>query len=194
MKTINATVVSVHTGPSDQFSADEQPSIQVEFDGIVGDRHRSYKRAAWSGNDKQAEGTIRRNERQWSAASVEELAETQEAMDLVDPLTAAAVGVNLCFEGISELSRLPKGTILRFPSGAELMVEEFNPPCLGMGKKLAETMQTRSGKTLEDTAFSKASKLTRGLVGVVEVTGEIKRGDDVEVIIYEHPSWLARTE
>jgi len=193
MKTIKATVVSVHTGPSDQFDKDEQSSIIVELDGVVGDRHRSHSREAWAGNDKQPEGTVRRNERQWSAVSVEELAEIAEAMDLVEPLTAAAVGANLCFEGIPELSRLPRGTIFRFPSEAELQVENFNPPCLDMGTKLAEVMKTRSGKPLDNTAFSKASKLLRGIVGVVEVAGIINPGDEVEVTVYEHPCWLARS-
>jgi len=191
MKTITATVVSVHAGGSDQLSKDEQSSIIVELDGVVGDRHRSYSRETWAG-DKQPKGTVRRNERQWSAVSVEELAEIQEAMDLTEPLTATTLGANLCFEGIAELSRLPKGTIMRFPSGAELMVAEYNPPCLDMGTKLAETMQTRSGTPLENTKFSKASKLLRGVVGVVEVAGIINPGDEVEVILYEHPSWLAR--
>jgi len=191
MKTITAAVVSVHAGGSDQLSKDEQSSIIVELDGVVGDRHRSYSRETWAG-DKQPKGTVRRNERQWSAVSVEELAEIQEAMDLTEPLTATTLGANLCFEGIAELSRLPKGTIMRFPSGAELMVAEYNPPCLDMGTKLAETMQTRSGTPLENTKFSKASKLLRGIVGVVEVAGIINPGDEVEVILYEHPSWLAR--
>ncbi len=193
MQTIKATVISVHTGRSGQYEKDEQTSITVEQDGIVGDRHRSYTRKAWAGGDKQPEGTVRRNERQWSAVSMEELTEIAEAMDLADPLTAGAIGANLCLEGVAELSRLPKGTTLKFPSGAELMVAEFNPPCLDMGKKLADTMQTRSGKALEDTAFSKASKLSRGLVGVVEVVGEIRQGDEVEVTVYEHPSWLVRS-
>jgi MOSC domain-containing protein YiiM len=192
MKTITATVVSVHTGGSDQLSKEEQSSIIVELDGVVGDRHRSYSRETWAG-DKQPKGTVRRNERQWSAVSVEELGEIQEAMDLTVPLTATALGANLCFEGVAELSRLPKGTIMRFPSGAELMVAELNPPCLDMGTKLAETMQTRSGAPLQNTTFSKAAKLLRGVVGVVEVAGIINPGDEVEIILYEHPSWLARS-
>jgi len=192
VKTITATVVSVHTGGSDQLSKDEQSSIIVELDGVVGDRHRSYSRETWAG-DKQPKGTVRRNERQWSAVSVEELAEIQEAMDLTEALTATALGANLCFEGVAELSRLPKGTIMRFPSGAELMVAELNPPCLDMGTKLAETMQTRSGAPLQNTTFSKASKLLRGVVGVVEVAGIINPGDEVEITLYEHPRWLARS-
>jgi MOSC domain-containing protein YiiM len=193
MKNIKPKVVSVHTGVSDQLSKEEQSSIIVELDGVVGDRHRSFMRETWSGNDKQPEGTVRRNERQWSAVSVEELAEIAEAMDLTEPLTAAAVGANLCIEGIPELSRLSKGTTLRLPSAAELQVEEFNPPCLDMGTKLAESMTTRSGKPLENTAFSQASKLTRGVIGVVEVAGIINPGDEIDVTVYEHPSWLARS-
>jgi hypothetical protein len=191
---LKAVVVSVHAGASGQFSKNEQPSIMVEIEGVVSDRHGSPKRATWALTDKQPEGTVRRNERLWSAVSVEDLVQITEDMDLVKPLTAAAVSANLCFEGIPEFSRLPRGTTFRFPSGAELQVEEFNPPCLDMGKRLAESLQTRSGKQLENTDFSKAAKLSRGLVGVVEVAGEIKSGDTVDVVVYEHPSWLARTK
>ncbi len=111
MTAITATVVSAHTGGSDQLSKDEQSSIIVELDGVVGDRHRSYTRETWAG-DKQPKGTLRRNERQWSAVSMEELAEIGETMDLAEPLTAAAVGANLCFQGVPELSRLPTGSML----------------------------------------------------------------------------------
>lgn len=192
MATITATVASVHAGISDQTAKQQQTAIIVELDGVVGDHHRSYTRKAWAG-DKQPKGTIRRNERQWSAMSVEELAEIQAAMDLAEPLSGAAVGVNICLVGVDELSRLPKGTILRFPSGAELMVAEYNPPCLDISTTLANALKTNSGKALENTAFSKAAKLTRGLVGVVEVAGKISVGDEVEITPYQHPSWLARS-
>lgn len=189
---IIAKVVSVHVGAEGELHKDEHASIQVELDGIVGDRHRSYERSAFEG-DKQPKGTIRRNERQWSAVSVEELAEMQAAMDLSEPLTATCLGANLCISGVAELSRLPKGTVLKFPSGAELIVEEFNPPCHYMGKKVASLYTTNSGEPLSSTAFSKASKLTRGVVGAVEVAGTISAGDEVTVEIYEAPPWLHRS-
>jgi MOSC domain-containing protein YiiM len=192
VETVTARTVSVHSGSDDGFSKDEHPTIQVELDGVVGDRHRSYQRDTWAG-DKQPEGTIRRNERQWSAVSREELAEISEAMDLTEPLTATELGANLCLQGVDQLSRLPKGTLLKFASGAELMVEEYNPPCHDMGKKLAETHTTRSGNPLESTTFSKAAKLTRGVVGVVEAAGAISAGDEVTVEIYEIPGWLQRS-
>jgi MOSC domain-containing protein YiiM len=188
-----ATVVSVHAGSNDDMSKEEQSSIEVELEGIVGDAHRSYSRKAWAG-DKQAEGTVRRNERQWSAVSIEELAEIRESMDLTDAPTPTELGANLCLSGVRQLSRLPKGTVLKFPSGTELIVEEYNPPCHVMGKKLAAIHTTRSGEPLSSTAFSRASKLSRGLVGVVEVSGVINAGDEVQIELYETPSWLIRSD
>ena len=189
MKSIIGSVVSVHSGSNDDLSKEEHSAIQVGLDGIVGDRHRSFERSTWDG-DKQPKGTIRRNERQWSAVSVEELAEIQEEMDLEEALTATGLGANLCLQGVPRLSRLPKGTLLKFPSGTELMVEEFNPPCHDMGKQLASMYKTRSGEALSTTAFSKAAKLSRGVVGVVEVAGQISAGDQVRVEVYETPAWL----
>ena len=90
-------------------------------------------------------------------------------------------------------SRLPKGSTLEFPSGAVLVVEEYNPPCHDMGKLLARECRTRSGDPLSGTAFSKAAKLMRGIVGVVDVPGMIDAGDAVEVEVYETPSWLRRS-
>ena len=192
MKKIVAQVVSVHAGSDDDSGQEKSSTVQVELDGIVGDHHQSFERSAFKG-DKQPEGTIRRNERQWSAVSTEELTEIQAAMDLSESLTAASLGANLCITGIAELSRLPKGTVLKFPSGAELIVEEYNPPCLGMGKKLASMYTTKSGEPLSSTAFSKAAKLIRGIVGSVEVAGTISAGDEVTVELFETPAWLARS-
>lgn len=190
MQTIEGRVHSVYNGGS-EGGLGKHPcaSIQAELDGIVGDRHRSFERESWGVGDKQPEGTLRRNERQWSAVSIEELAQISANMDLTEPLSAASLGANLCLEGIPDLSRLPKGTILKFPSGTELMVEEYNPPCLDMGKKLAAMHITNSGEPLRDTAFSTVAQYLRGLVGVVEVPGAINEGDKVTVIPYQLPFW-----
>lgn len=193
MTRLTGTTVSVHAGTNADLGKNRRSSIELALDGIVGDTHQSFARNAWAG-DKQPQGTKRRNERQWSAVSVEELAEISAAMGLDAVLSASCVGANFCFSGIPELSRLPKGSTLRFPSGAELIVEEYNPPCLDMGKQLAGKYQRRDGKPLEPTAFSKAAKLSRGVVGVVEVTGVISEGDPVTVDVYSPPVWLARSD
>ena len=192
MAELVAQVVSVHAGSNDDMGNLVRESIDVDLDGIVGDAHRSYIRECWSG-DKQAQGTRRRNERQWSAVSVEELEEIANDMDLAEPLRPASLGANLCISGIHELSRLPKGTLLKFPSGAELVVVEYNPPCHDMGKKLARIHSTNSGRPLSSTAFSTAAKLKRGIVGVVDVPGVINTGDPVRVEVYQVPKWLRRS-
>ena len=73
MKKITGTVVSVHSGSNADLSKESHESITAELDGFIGVRHKSWTRETWAG-DKQEKGTIRRNERQWSAVSVEELA------------------------------------------------------------------------------------------------------------------------
>lgn len=193
MQKLTAKVLSVHAGNYEDKTKPDLPSIQVELDGVVGDKHRSISRTAWAG-DKQSEGTVRRNERQWSAVSREELRDISAALGLRDPLLPSTLGANLCLQGIKELSRLPKGTLLKFPSGAELSVEEYNPPCLDMGARLAKTHLTVSGEPLTTTAFSNAARLSRGIVGVVEVPGEIFPGDEVTIELYEQPCWLVRSE
>jgi len=191
MEKILAKVLSLNLGSQDDLGKEPCAFLQAELDGFIGDRHRSYSRQTWVG-DKQAEGTKRRNERQWSAVSAEELAEIQQKMDLKEPLTAASLGANICLAGVPHLSRLPKGTTLIFPSGAELEVSEYNTPCLEMGKKLSKIHTTSSGQPVRDTVFSKAAKYCRGVVGVVEVAGIINAGDDVTIKLYSPPKWITR--
>jgi len=192
VKQISGIVCSVHVGSDGELAKEPCQEIDVQIDGIVGDRHRGFERVTWSG-DKQPEGTTRRNERQWSAVSLEELGEISEAMDLSEPLSASCLGANFCLSGIPELSRLPKGTLLRFPSGAELCVEEYNPPCRDMGESLVEKYTTHSGETLMFSSFSKAAQFLRGVVGVVEVPGSIHIGDEVTVVLIDPPTWLTRS-
>ena len=189
MKTINGYVHSVYTDSDGNMGKLETDYIDIELDGIVDDSHRGYTRETWAG-DKQPKGTIRRNERQWSAVSVEELKSISDEMDLTAQIDAGVLGSNICLEGIPKLSSLPKGTILKFASGVELMVEEYNPPCSDMGQKISSLYTKNSDEKVSNTAFSKASKISRGIVGTIETRGRISKGDLVVVSIYEHPSWL----
>lgn len=188
MKKLTGKVHSLHVG-IDHGVIRDVGSIQMALDGVVGDRYQSYTRKCWAA-DKQPKGTLRRNERQWSASSREELDEIGAAMNLGEPLDGNAVSVNLVFSGIPNLSALPKGTRLTFPSGAELTVVEYNPPCREQGVRVAERYTTKGGEPPTHTAFPKAAKLKRGVVGVVDVAGEIRVGDDVSVSVYEAPGWL----
>ncbi len=185
-KTLTGKLVSVHAGENEDLSKDTRESLSVEIGGIAGDKHQGPARKAWKGEWESA-GTIRRNERQWSGVSVEELTYITERLDLTEPLTPDTLGANLCVEGIPEFSLLPKGSKLLFPSGAVLLVEEYNPPCTHMGARIAAKYSTRSSKPLTDDSWLRPASGRRGVVGVVDVPGVIQAGDEVEVRIYEAP-------
>jgi MOSC domain-containing protein YiiM len=184
MTILRARIISVSTGGNDDLSKDECRQIEVNFEGIVGDHHAGFSRKAWAG-DREPTGTVLRNDRQWSGVSREELVEMSELLDLEETLSAGTLGANLCFEGIPEFSLLPRGTRLKFPSGAALVVEEYNPPCLHMSVEVAGKHATRSGIPLKKGQWQKVSVGRRGVVGVVDVPGVIRAGDEVEVTLWE---------
>ncbi len=184
MKELVASLVSVHTGNNEDLSKDAQASAKAELDGFVGDKHSGFTRVAWP-EDPEPTGTVRRNERQWSGVSVEELDMIQQRMCLVEQPTAATLGGNICLEGIPDFSRLPKGTRLIFPSGAVLLVEECNPPCADMGAQIAAKHTTNSGEPVAGSMFPNHALGLRGVVGVVDVPGIITAGDRVIVQVYE---------
>ncbi len=186
MTKIFGKVVSVHIGEENRLAKIAQTTVQAELDGFVGDRHKGFSRVAYEG-DTEPEGTVRRNNRQWTGVSVEELAMIQERMDLQGPLTAETLGANICVKGIPDFSRLAKGDWLIFPSGATLIVENYNPPCSDMSEKIAELHTKHSGKSIRKLDFCKQARRIRGLVGNIDVPGIINTGDEVMVQHYKPP-------
>ena len=184
MKKLIGKLVSVHTGNNADYSKQAQPLAQVELDGFVGDKHRGYERIA-AAYDPDPTGTVRRNERQWSGVSAEELAIIQERLDLTEPLMPATLGANICVQGIPRFSRLARGSRLVFPSGAVLVIEECNTPCSDIAVEVAAAYTTRSGEPVAAKMFPKYAMGLRGVVGVVDVAGKIEAGDRVVVEVNE---------
>jgi MOSC domain-containing protein YiiM len=188
VKRLVGTLVSVHTGNntsnSEDYSKAARQSVKVELDGFVGDRHRGFERIAAS-YDRDPTGTVRRNERQWSGVSIEELAIIAERLDLKEPLMAATLGANICVEGIPGFSRLARGSRLVFPSGAVLVIEECNSPCADIAVQVAAAHTTRSGGPVAGKMFPKYALGLRGVVGVVDVAGTLEPGDRVVAEVNE---------
>lgn len=185
-KTLTGKVASLHRGDNEDLSKQSRTSLTAEIGGFAGDKHQGNERETWLG-EWQPAGTKRRNERLWSGVSVEELVHITERLDLTEPLSPATLGANLCIEGVPEFSLLPKGTTLWFPSGAVLVVEEYNPPCADMGAKIASKHSTSTGQPLTDKSWLRPAAGRRGVVGVIDVPGEIRAGDEVEVRVYKEP-------
>jgi len=186
MAKIIGSLISVHIGKEDEFAKAALSSVQVDLDGFVGDRHKGFTRVAYRG-DTEPKGTLRRNNRQWTGVSVEELSSIQERMELQEPLSAETLGANICVAGIPNFSQLAKGDRLIFPSGATLIVENYNPPCTVMSENIAELHTTISGEPIGRLEFSMQAKRIRGVVGSIEVAGVINTGDEIVVQIYKPP-------
>ena len=190
MKKIKGKIDSLFLGViGEELIKRSVKQLEFRLDGVISDRHAGFERVTWEGDDKQVANTLRRNERQWSAVSSEELDEISEKMNLRVPLNAGDIGANFCVSGTNNFSKLPKGTIFKFDSGVELIVEEYNPPCLGMSKNLAQKILDKNGNVLDETLFLQVAKYLRGLVGVVEVPGIIHKNDEFLIIPYTSPRW-----
>jgi len=185
-KVLRGKVVSLHMGKNADLSKQSQTSLRAEIGGFEGDKHQGPTRKTWEGEWEPA-GTIRRNERNWSGVSTEELDYITQRLELTEQLSATTLGANLCVEGIPEFSLLPKGTRLVFPSGAVLLVEEYNPPCSDMGEQIASKYPTRATEPLNNKTWLRPASGRRGVVGVIDVAGEIRVNDEVEVRVYEEP-------
>ena len=184
MKEIKGKLTSLHAGSREDYSKPERTSLEVDLEGFPEDKHRGFQREAQSW-DSEPNGIARRNERQWSGVSLEELEIIREKMDLREELKAETLGANICVEGIPNFSRLPRGSKLIFPSGAVLVVEEDNPPCTWMAEQIAAKYMTNSDKPVPGRMFPKYAMGLRGVVGVVDVPGTINRGGPIVVKPYQ---------
>jgi hypothetical protein len=144
--------------------------LTLDFEGIVGERHRGWTRKADARVPYLKRGTEMRNTRHVSIVSVEELAEIARRLEIAtcDP---AWFGANLVTEGVPNLSSLPRWTKLIFPSGLILSIEDQNPPCTVTGGAI---MRANPGRNDIQFAFTKLATRLRGLVASVEHPGTVE--------------------
>lgn len=157
--------------------SDRRSAIALKFEGVVGDKHAGFTRAADARVPHYPRGTVIRNERQVSVVSEEDLAQIAAALDLAHVLPEW-LGANLSVSGIEALTLLPPGTRIHFPSGAALVVTAENLPCAGPGRVLAENFKRPKLRT----QFAKAALHLRGVLAVVERPGQIATGDAITLM------------
>lgn len=155
-------------------------SIELDFEGIIGDYHYGATRKSGGREPWYKRGTQMRNERHVSILSEEELTEIADALD-ISGLDAGRIGANFVTKGIPHLSRIPPRTQFFFPSGAVVRIDGYNAPCKISGKSLQDV---HDGRDDIEFGFVQAAKETRGLVGWVERPGKINVGDEIKVRIW----------
>ena len=172
------TVASLHVGNAKKTATTPVPSLTLTFAGIVSDVHSGATRVAGAREPAFRRGTRLANLRQVSLVSTEELdiIAWRMGIERLDPGWLAA---NIAIEGAGPISQLPRGTIMRFPSGASLYVSELNSPC-----RAAANLIRRHGRVPEEqmSRFVQHSMGRRGLVAFVYTEGDVNAGDPIEFL------------
>ncbi len=163
------------------FETQAADPLVLTYEGIPGDRHQGLTRKSNSREPWYPRGTEMRNEQQVSILSTEELRALARDMD-IEQLRPEWIGGNIVLEGIPHLSLLPPRTLLLFEGGVSLRVDGDRGPCRVAGKAIADRHEGRDDLTF---LFPKVARHRRGLVGWVEIPGEIRPGEMVTARIWE---------
>lgn len=162
-----------------------EPATEVfaGFAGVAGDVHAGLTAPSCVRVTAQfPEGTEVRNTRQLSILSAEELAEVAAAMGL-DTLSPGLLGATMVLSGIPDFSHVPPGSRLQGSSGATLVVNLENRPCVFPGRAI-EAAHPGFG-----ARFKPAAKGRRGIVAWVEREGSLALGDEVRLHVPDQPVW-----
>lgn len=169
-------VTALHVWPADAEVPEPREELELDWDGIVGDRHHGRIVASDSRLTRAYErGTPVLNHRQVSIVDEAELAIIAEAMGIA-ALAAGVIADNICTAGLPDLTLLPRMTRMRFEGGVVLMVGGENNPCTIAGTMVGAVHGTRP------EAFPKAAIHRRGVTGWVEHPGTIRRGEAFTLI------------
>ncbi|MEL6980303.1 MAG: sulfurase [Pseudomonadota bacterium] len=159
-------------GSASDVSSRSAEQALLTFAGVEGDRHCGLTRSACVRFKHQyPKGAPMKNTRQLSIVSEEEMAEVGAAMGLGEPVRPEWIGANLMLRGVPDLTLLPPGARLIFPSGASVTVDLENAPC-ALAARSIEAARPGLGMS-----FPKHARGKRGVVGWVEAEGAVALGE-----------------
>lgn len=186
-KRFEARVESLFSALGEGFVSSPVDSLDLSYEGIVGDRHGGLTRSSGGREPWYKRGTEIRNERQLSILCRDELADAAANMDL-DRIEPEWIGANIVLAGVKDLSKLPPRSLLFFEGGATLKVDGQNAPCRFAGASIAEHYPDHDPNAVA-LAFPKKAVGKRGLVGWVEKPGSLGVGQKVTVQVPEQWIW-----
>lgn len=169
-KTHNVTVHAVMKANNPEtFVTNKISQAELHYGGILGDLHFGLTKPAGAREPMYPRGTKIFNRRQISIVSSEECAVIAEKLG-IESVLPEWLGANILVKGFPGITRLPEGSRILFPSGAGLLCEGANPPCIQPGEIIQEIYPD---ETKLSSRFVKASLGLRGIVAVVERPGKI---------------------
>ncbi|ATU93662.1 MOSC domain-containing protein [Phyllobacterium zundukense] len=183
---ISGRVSGLFAALAGDFVTTPASSLELTFDGIVGDYHAGPTRKSGGREPWYPRGTEMRNERQLSILASDELEEVATGMGLPE-LKPEWIGGNMVVGGVPSLSMLPPRTLLFFEGGVTLRVDGQNAPCKIAGRSIGEHAET-ADHTTTALDFVRVSRRLRGIVAWVEKPGIIRTGEKVDVRVPEQ--WI----
>jgi hypothetical protein len=172
----------------EDLRAEPLEEMVLGFAGVEGECHGGLTRPSCSRVLAQhPRGTEIANSRQLSILSAEELEEVAEAIG-VEVFDPAWVGASIILRGLPDFSHLPPSSRLQADSGATIVVDMENRPCVLPGRVI-EKEHPGLGK-----AFKTAAEGKRGVVGWVEREGVLRVGDILRLHIPDQRPWAAFEE
>jgi len=163
--------------------SDPVQSAFASFAGFKGEAHGGLTRASCSRVLTQyPRDTEIRNTRQFSIVSAEELEEVAKDIG-VDDFDWRWVGASIVVRGLPDFTHTPPSARLQMPSGATLVVDMENRPCV-LPAPYIEADVEGAGKK-----FKTAAKNKRGITAWVEREGDISVGDPISLHIPDQRAW-----
>lgn len=157
--------------------------MALSFGGYAGESHAGLTRPSCSRVLAQyPRGTEIRNVRQICVVCAEEMAAVAAELGLTD-WDHAWVGASVVISGLPDFTRIPPSSRLQAASGATLVVDMENHPCIEPAKTI-ELVHPGHGK-----AFKEAAKGRRGITAWVEREGVLRLGDTVTLHIPGQRGW-----
>lgn len=157
--------------------------LKVGFDGPKGEAHGGVTRPSCSRvMGLYPRGTTIRNVRQLSVLGAEDLDAIAVEMGL-PTLDPALVGATLVIAGIPDFSHIPPSSRLQATSGATLVVDMENRPCLLPAKPIDAAHPGLGSR------FKSAAAGRRGVTAWVEREGALTLGETVTLFVPDQPVW-----
>lgn len=167
----------------DTFVTSRVAEAELDYGGIPGDLHFGLTKRAGARERMYPRGTEIFNRRQITVVSVEECAAIAEKLG-VETVLPEWLGANVAVKGFPNLTRLREGSRIVFPSGAGLLCEGENQPCIHPGKVIQGHYPDTPGLA---NRFVRLAMGLRGIVCIVERPGKIAPGETVKIVAYHPP-------
>jgi hypothetical protein len=178
-------IVWMGTVPDREASLLSDPiqSVFAGFAGFENEDHAGLTRPSCGRVLTQyPRNTEIRNTRQFSIVSLEEMEEVAASIG-VEKFDMRWVGATIVVKGIPDFTHLPPSARLQMTSGATLVVDMENRPCV-LPAPYIEADAPGAGKK-----FKTAAKNKRGVTAWVEREGEIAVGASISVHIPDQRPW-----